>query len=77
MISFAEKKTCDATTADQSCCTKQYPCGDNEGGCKHDDHCNAGLRCGFKNCGDGNCCTSMPLPPVPPSTMKIMVDCLV
>ena len=36
--------------ADWSFCSKDAPCGEQEGDCDADDQCKAGLKCGIDNC---------------------------
>lgn len=48
---------------DDSCCTKQTPCKENDGDCDFDDQCAGNLICGSNNCawGDGDdCCMKRP-----------------
>merc|ERR1712141_220064 len=72
-------RICNAKTANGHCCSEQFPCDDNEGDCDNDKDCKDGLRCGYNNCGNEwpdsswDCCTSKPLPQVPPSTFKLML----
>ena len=71
---------CNAATANGHCCSEKFPCAENEGDCDNDKECKDGLRCGYNNCGNDwphisfDCCTSKPLPQVPPSTFKLMVS---
>ncbi len=37
-------------TGGDSCCTEEYPCGEGEGDCDNDDHCEGDLVCGKNNC---------------------------
>lgn len=41
--------TCDGG---DSCCTSDYPCGEEEGDCDEDSECEEGLKCGRNNCPD-------------------------
>ena len=46
MISYFHKE-CDG---EDSCCTTENQCGENEGDCDNDADCNPGLVCGTDNC---------------------------
>ena len=55
---------CDAVNGHGRCCTPNFKCGEGEGDCDKDSHCNDGLVCGTNNCGPGfptgfDCCTTM------------------
>merc|ERR1711915_196257 len=43
-------KTGKGTKTDWAFCTKDKPCGNQEGDCDSDAECGAGLQCGFDNC---------------------------
>ena len=55
---------CDSVNGHGRCCTPNFKCGEGEGDCDKDSHCNDGLVCGTNNCGPDfptgfDCCTAM------------------
>ena len=47
---------------DNGCCTSDEPCGEGDGDCDNDSHCEGDLVCGTDNCpwGDGDDCCIPP-----------------
>ena len=51
MVFFIEKKKgCHDGSGGSSCCKTSNKCGEGEGDCDNDSHCQANLICGKDNC---------------------------